>query len=256
MNKTALYFLDDKLILPTDFPDSGIINGIPLEFAGELENPDIFEIPPLDASPAVNAVSVHSLPQNWRSISVRQALASGHCTSGIIRACHIMQWRQESVFCGRCGARNNDVSGGVQRLCPKCGKEEFPRICPAVIVLITDSTGRILLAHNKKFKAGLYSLVSGFNETGETLEETVIREIKEEININVNKTEYAGSQPWPFPNSLMIGFKAQYLSGTLKPDGVEIEDAAWFTKDSLPDLPAEGSLSRYLINLWLEKTKA
>ena len=244
------FFHGDKLLLPAGFPDSEICRGVPFELAKDFENPDFFEIPQLDAALPAQAVSVSALPQGWRSAAVRQVLASGYCTNGIIRACHIAQWRQDSVFCGRCGAKNTDVCGGVQRLCPKCGKEEFPRICPAVIVLITDDNNRILLAHNIKFKAGLYSLISGFNEAGETLEETVIREIKEEINIDVINIGYAGSQPWPFPNSLMIGFKVRYSSGTLKPDGVEIEDAAWFTKENLPDLPAEGSLSRFLINCW------
>jgi NAD+ diphosphatase len=129
---------------------------------------------------------------------------------------------------------------------------EFPRICPAVIVLITDSENRILLAHNKRFKTKVYSHISGFNEAGESLEETVIREIREEINIEVKDIEYIKSQPWPFPNSLMVGFKARYSSGIIKCDGDEIVDAQWFTKNNLPQLPTEGSLSRYLINCWLE----
>ena len=99
---------------------------------------------------------------------------------------------------------------------------------------------------------GLYSLISGFAEAGESLEETAAREIREEVNIEVNGIEYVKSQPWPFPNSLMVGFKAHYASGTIKPDGDEIEDAKWFTKNNLPDLPGEGSLSRVLINNWIK----
>ncbi|MCL2759362.1 MAG: NAD(+) diphosphatase, partial [Treponema sp.] len=172
----------------------------------------------------------------------------------ILRACHIAQWRRDSRFCGTCGAENSDVAAQAQRICPKCGRTEFPRICPAVIVVITDSDNRILLAHNKRFRAGVYSHISGFNEAGETLEETVVREIREEINIEVNNIEYVTSQAWPFPNSLMLGFKAQHLSGVIRPDGDEIEDANWFTKDNLPELPGEGSLSRFLINCWLNGT--
>jgi len=129
---------------------------------------------------------------------------------------------------------------------------EFPRICPAVIVLITDDKNRILLAHNKRFREGLYSHISGYNEAGETLEETVVREVFEEVGINVSDIKYIKSQPWPFPNSLMVGFCARYLSGTLCPDGDEIEDVKWFEKDNLPELPAPGSLSHELINLWLQ----
>jgi NAD+ diphosphatase len=139
----------------------------------------------------------------------------------------------------------------TQRICPKCGRTEFPRICPAVLVFITDDKNRILLAHNKRFKAGIYSHISGFNEAGETLEETVVREIREEVAIEVKDIVYIKSQPWPFPSSLMLGFKARYSSGTITPDGEEIEDAKWFTKNDLPDLPAEGSLSRHLINNWV-----
>ena len=177
----------------------------------------------------------------------------------VLRAYHITQWREESRFCGTCGTNNTDVnlpetSEFSHRLCPNCGRLEFPRICPAIIVIITDDENRILLAHNKKFKPGLYSHIAGFNEAGETLEETVMREISEEINIKVKDIEYIKSQPWPFPNSLMLGFKARYSSGTILCDGDEIEDAKWFTKDNLPILPGEGSLSRFLINDWLNET--
>jgi NAD+ diphosphatase len=100
----------------------------------------------------------------------------------------------------------------------------------------------------------LYSLISGFNEAGESLEETVVREIYEEINIDVKDIVYVKSQAWPFPNSLMLGFKARYSSGTIISDGIEITDARWFTKDNLPELPGEGSISRFLINCWLNGT--
>jgi NAD+ diphosphatase len=171
--------------------------------------------------------------------------------SRIVRACHIAQWRHDSVFCGTCGAKNDFIPSPPHCVCPMCGRLEFPRICPAVITAITNNENKILLAHNKKFRAGVYSHIAGFNEAGESLEQTVEREIFEEINIKVKDIVYVKSQPWPFPNSLMLGFKARYSSGVIKPDGDEIEDAKWFTKDSLPDLPAEGSLSRFLINSWL-----
>jgi len=265
LSDRVFFFKNDVLLLPENVDDSEFYKGVPPELAKDFENTDIFEIPPLEnVSPPLKAVSVlqgDELPANWRGIPVRQVLAmlssddpSGLYKSGIIRACHIVQWRRDSVFCGRCGAKNADVPNDVQRICPKCGKSEFPRICPAVIVVITDDENRILLAHNEKFKAGVYSHIAGFNEAGETLEKTVVREIREEVNIEVKNISYVKSQPWPFPNSLMIGFRARYLSGTLKPDGVEIKDAKWFTRDNLPDLPAEGSLSRFLLNCWLNGT--
>jgi NAD+ diphosphatase len=119
-------------------------------------------------------------------------------------------------------------------------------------VLITNDQGKALLAHNNNFIPGVYSLIAGFNEVGETLEATVAREIQEEVGLEVRNIRYITSQPWPFPNSLMLGFVARHAGGTIKVDGVEIEDARWFDRDRLPDLPGKGSVSRYLINLWIE----
>jgi len=260
LSDRAFFYQNDALLLPGDFPDSEIEKGLPKVLANNFANTDIFEVPPLDpASPMINAVSVFpgtELPSGWRSIPVRYlfTVISAEGMSRILRACHIAQWRNDSRFCGRCGARNIDAGKNPERRCPACGRIEFPRICPAVIIIITDSENKILLAHNKKFIANVYSHISGFNEAGETLEETVVREIREEVNIEVKDIEYIKSQPWPFPYSLMAGYKAKYSSGTLHPDGDEIEDARWFTKDNLPALPREGSLSRYLINCWINDT--
>jgi NAD+ diphosphatase len=263
MNAKAFFFQGDTLLLPENTPDSQVDKGVPPELAGDFINYELFEIPPVDGSTepikTVSVIPGTPLPALWKAIPLRQVLALVSSdtaeNSRILRACHIAQWRHDSVFCGRCGAKNVDGTGGeVHRLCPECGRMEFPRISPAVIVIITDNDDRILLAHNKKFRAGMYSLISGFNEAGETLEETVEREIREEVNIIVKDVEYVKSQPWPFPNSLMLGFKARYLSGTVRPDGIEIEDAKWFDRNSLPELPGCGSLSRHLINLWLSKT--
>ncbi|MDR0443883.1 MAG: NAD(+) diphosphatase [Treponema sp.] len=268
MDNRAFFFQDDKLLLPEDFPDSQMDMGISRELANDFndDEPDTFEIQAIEIpSCAITGVSVSSgvaLPAGWKAIPVRQVLAmlSSGMAEGrgglgrLLRAFHIAQWRRNSRFCGSCGAKNKDVCGEPQRLCPVCGRHEFPRISPAVIIVIIDDDDRILLAHNKKFKAGVYSHISGFNEAGETLETTAIREIREEVNIEVQDLRYLRSQPWPFPNSLMLGFSARYLSGDIRVDGVEIEDARWFTKDNLPELPGEGSLSRFLIGQWLNGT--
>jgi NAD+ diphosphatase len=193
----------------------------------------------------------------------------------LLRAFHVAQWRRESVFCGSCGSKNNDFMPSKEatlennatgedntekhsespncpaRLCPSCGRIEFPRIAPAIIVLITNDEDKVLLAHNKKFSPGVYSLIAGFVDAGENLEETAIREIKEEVNINVVDLQYLASQPWPFPNSLMVGFSARYASGNIIVDGVEIEDAQWFSRDKLPKLPDPGTVSRCLIDQWI-----
>ena len=170
----------------------------------------------------------------------------------IFRSYHIGLWRRESRFCGSCGSANRDAEGGdLGRVCTVCGRLEFPRISPAVITIVINDKDEALLAHNKKFLSGIYSLIAGFNEAGESLEATVAREIKEEVNLDVRDIRYIRSQPWPFPNSLMLGFTARHCGGELKPDGIEIEDARWFSRDKLPNLPGNGSVSRYLINLWL-----
>ncbi|MCL2211713.1 MAG: NAD(+) diphosphatase [Treponema sp.] len=227
MDEKAFHFLKDSLLSTADFSDS-----------------QIKEVRQLLADYSVEGYGIEGL-ERLKDLG------------DILHACHISQWRWDSRFCGTCGALNGDAPSCspdqllVHRVCSKCGRIEFPRICPAVITVITDDENRILLAHNKRFKAGVYSHISGFNEAGESLEETVVREIQEEVNIKVKNIEYIKSQPWPFPNSLMVGFKARYSSGTITPDGEEIEDAKWFTKNDLPELPANGSLSRFMINDWL-----
>ena len=266
MNNSAFFFQGDLLLLPADVPDSQIDREIPLELAKDFSEPEIFEIPAVEITGAEKLITVVSvlpgqpLPSGWRSVVVRRALSPLTDGSGeepqarMLRACHIVQWRRDSCFCGSCGTKNEDAPNELARLCPACGRMEFPRISPAVITIITNDANEILLAHNKKFSQCVYSLIAGFNEPGESLETTVAREIREEVNIEVRDIRYVRSQPWPFPNSLMLGFCAKYASSMIRPDGVEIEDAQWFTKDHLPNLPGTGSLSRYLIDRWLDNT--
>jgi len=262
LDKQAFFFQGDNFLMPVCASYAQMNKGFSFDFSSEFIDADIFEIPELDNP--LNVINVVSIPQEapfpstWTSIPTRQiltmfAVEGGNYPTGIIRACHICAWRRESQFCGTCGSKNDDVPGQAHRVCPKCRRLEFPRICPAIIVIITDEKDRILLAHNKRFRAGLYSHLSGYNEAGESLEETVVREVREEVNIEIKDVEYIVSQPWPFSGSLMTGFKARYASGEIKPDGEEIEDAKWFTRDNLPELPGEGSLSRYLINCWIDK---
>ena len=263
MEKKAFFFQGSSLLLPENPPADW---EIPLSHA------DDFLLPESEAGYAglpddeIYCVSIKpeiQLPPRWQAIPVRQAvsLLSENSANGTIqnsrmlRAFHITQWRQESLFCGSCGARNIDSPDELARLCPACGRLEYPRIAPAVITFITNDEDKALLAHNKKFNPGIYSLIAGFAEPGENLESAVAREIREEVNIEVRDIRYVMSQPWPFPNSLMAGFSARYASGTIKPDGVEIEDAQWFSRDNLPLLPGSGSVSRYLIERWINQSK-
>ncbi|GHV10540.1 NADH pyrophosphatase [Spirochaetia bacterium] len=246
-------------------PDTAIADGLPPEIIQQaFKDIDRFEMPAVDAPGTIHGASLgkdEPLPAFWRAVPVRQGLsliAAGTTVDGkgpvgrMLRAYHVAQWRQDSAFCGSCGTKNTDAPDELARLCPACGRREYPRISPAVITIIINDDGRALLAHNKRFADGVYSLIAGFNEAGESLEATVARETQEEVGIEVKDITYIASQPWPFPNSLMLGFTARYAGGEIHPDGIEIEDAKWFTRDNLPKLPGNGSVSRYLINGWLE----
>jgi NAD+ diphosphatase len=167
-------------------------------------------------------------------------------------AFQIMKWDQTFQYCGRCGTKTKKCENERARICEKCNLISFPRISPAVIVAVIKEN-KILLAKANRFKRDMYSVLAGFVEPGETLEECVRREIKEEVNIEVENIRYFGSQPWPFPDSLMIGFTADYKSGELSTDGDEISYADWFTPNNLPNIPGKISIARELIDWFTGK---
>jgi NAD+ diphosphatase len=262
LEKKAFFFQGSSLLLPDDVVAAGMDWEIPLSHAADFPPPEPAAERAGSPDGEIYCVSIKAethLPPRWQALPVRQAVSvlSGNAANGTIqnsrmlRAFHIAQWRQESRFCGSCGSRNTDSPDELARLCPACGRLEYPRIAPAVITIITNDEDKVLLAHNSKFTPGMYSLIAGFAEAGENLEAAAAREIREEVDIEVCDIRYRVSQPWPFPNSLMAGFSARYASGTIRPDGVEIEDAQWFSRDKLPMLPGPGSVSRYLIEQWL-----
>ena len=168
------------------------------------------------------------------------------------RAKQIVGWHATHRFCGRCGGTTEPVSGELAMRCTRCGMMHYPRLSPAAIVLVKRGE-QILLARSPGFPKGLYSVLAGFVEPGESIEETVAREIGEEVGIGVRNVTYFGSQPWPFPNSLMIGFTADYADGELAPDPGEIEDAGWYTADALPQLPPETSIARAMIDDFVKR---
>ncbi len=163
------------------------------------------------------------------------------------KAVQVVAWEQTHRFCGKCGSPTQDLSGERAKVCPECGFISYPRICPAVITAVFKDN-KILLAHARSFKGDMHSLIAGFVEAGETLEEAVEREIMEEIGIKVKNVEYWGSQPWPYPNSLMLGFTAEYESGEINVDGVEISHADWYDIENLPELPSKVSIARKIID--------
>ncbi len=161
-----------------------------------------------------------------------------------------MNWRRNSLFCPRCATRMESAEEGRAYACPQCAYISYPVVSPAIIVAVVRD-GRLLLAHGTRFPPGRYSVLAGFVEPGESLEEAVEREIFEEVGIKVKDIAYFGSQPWPFPHSLMLGFTARWAEGEIVPDGVEIEDAHWFTPEDMPEIPPSISISRKLIDHWL-----
>lgn len=179
------------------------------------------------------------------------------------RAFQIMEWDRTHQFCGHCATAmiqlaSVDASGEPRSIrakrCPKCELVNYPRLAPAIIVLVTRGE-EVLLARAPRFPKAMYSVLAGFVEPGESLEETIVREVREEVGIEVKDIRYFGSQPWPFPNSLMIGFTATYAGGEIVMEPQEIEDAAWFKKDNLPQIPPKLSIARKLIDWFVAEAR-
>ncbi|MFO0741552.1 MAG: NAD(+) diphosphatase [Labilithrix sp.] len=166
------------------------------------------------------------------------------------RAMHTADWLTTSRFCGRCGTKTAPIAGERAMGCPSCGLHVYPRISPAIITLVRKGP-LALLASNAKFPGAFYSTLAGFAEIGESLEETLVREVREEAGVTVKDVRYFGSQPWPFPNSLMIAFTAEWASGEIEIDPKELSDAKWFSVDALPMIPPPLSIARQLIDAWV-----
>lgn len=162
------------------------------------------------------------------------------------KAFHLMDWRRTHKFCGACGAGMSYDDGEHAMKCPNCGVFEYPRIAPAIIVAV-EREGKLLLAHGVNFPQGRFSVLAGFVEPGESLEECVEREVYEESGVRLKNIKYFGSQPWPFPHSLMLGFTAEWESGEIVPDMTEVTDVRWFAVDEIPEYYRGVSISAKLI---------
>ena len=159
----------------------------------------------------------------------------------------LLHWRRTHRFCGVCGGAMGRMSAERAMACSACGHIAYPRINPVVITLI-HRADRILLARKTDGTLPFWSLIAGFVEANESLEAAVAREVAEEVGLRVKNIRYADSQPWPFPNNLMLGFTAEYAGGEIVPDGQEIAEAGWFGRDDLPSIPAPISIARRLID--------
>ena len=172
------------------------------------------------------------------------------------RAVQIVEWDRTHQFCGACGAPTVAAEGERSRICPGCGLSQFPRLAPAIIVCV-ERGDEILLGRSPHFPPGIYSVLAGFVEPGESVEAAVRREVFEESSILVDRIRYFGSQPWPFPNSLMLGFQADFAGGELQLSDAELEDAGWFRWDEMPRLfPGNVSIAQWLIRDFLERKRA
>lgn len=228
--------------------DLGVELGEASVFLGTLDGRPVFSVEAEERSLG----TAHYV--ELRSVGTLLPAAEG----GLLAYARAMaHWHARHRYCGACGTENRIDQGGHARRCPACGNETFPRTDPAVIVLVTFGD-RCLLGRSTRFPPGMYSTFAGFVEPGESLEDTLARELLEEVGVPVAEIVYRSSQPWPFPQSLMLGFRARARSEAFRIDDSEIVAARWLSRDELKDeerrpvrLPGADSIARFLIDEWL-----
>ncbi|PKL58470.1 MAG: NAD(+) diphosphatase, partial [Methanomicrobiales archaeon HGW-Methanomicrobiales-5] len=272
--KLSTDLLVNRFPVPEAIPESGALwvmvcsNGVALHSA---DTPTIFsEISPAllscnlervqylghrDTTPcyAAEVASGTVLPDGWELHGVRELFGRVPDEELAVAslAVQIIDFDRTTQFCGRCGAKTRQLRTERAKFCSDCNLITYPRLSPAIIVLIQKGE-QALLARSPRFPPGLHSTLAGFVEPGETLEHAVSREVYEEVGIAVKNIRYFGSEPWPFPHSFMIGFVADYAGGEITIDNNEIVSAAWFDRDHLPLIPSTMSISRALIDRWVE----
>ncbi len=190
------------------------------------------------------------LPTTLHRFPLRQALGlfGDEAYGLVVKAWSVINWDKNHQFCSRCGCKTEHQPKAYERLCPSCGLSFFPRLSPSIIVRIKKDD-HILMARGPHFPPGAYGLIAGFVDVGESVEEAVKREVSEEVGLQIKNLLYWGSQPWPFPDSLMLAFTADYASGEIIMDPDEIENAGWYKSDNLPGLPSTAlSIAMKLIN--------
>ena len=196
------------------------------------------EMPPVDSK-----LQPSPLRQSYYKLPRELYLKAGKCQE-------LLYWDSNTKYCGVCGAPMR-MDTDISKKCTECGKEIWPQLATAVIVLIHRGD-EVLLVRAKNFRTDFYGLVAGVVETGETVEEAVAREAMEETGVTITNIRYFGSQPWPYPCGLMVGFHADYVSGEIHLQRSEIAKGGWFTRDNLPTIPEKLSIARMLLDDWLE----
>lgn len=183
------------------------------------------------------------LRASYYKLPAEMYLKAGKCSE-------ILYWDASNAYCGRCGGKMRTATD-ISKRCTVCGKEIWPQLSTAVIVLVHKGKDEILLVHANNFRGNFYGLVAGFVETGETLEQAVEREVREETGLSIKNIRYYASQPWPYPCGLMVGFYAEYAGGTIRLQRSELASGGWYRRDSLPTLPEKLSIARRLIDHFL-----
>lgn len=186
---------------------------------------------------------------SWRTLRQLMLESDAKTFQLLGYAAQIGTWARQHRFCGSCGAPMTLLPGERAMHCAQCEEQYYPRLSPSMIVLVTRDD-EVLLARSPRFAAGVYSTLAGFVEPGESVEQCVMREVREEVGVEVRHLRYIASQSWPFPHSLMLGFHAEYAGGEIVLQPEEIEDARWFSLADLPPLPSKYSIARYLIELY------
>ena len=249
----AYYFIfnSDKLFLDQDNELPFIedleelsIHPIRTHYMGTLEDYPCYAAEVAPETSAPEGMNFHDLRSLYEVLDEDIFLLAG-------RALQIINWDKNHEFCGKCGTPTEIKEDELAKVCPECGFTSFPRLSPAVITAIIKDD-KILMAKHSYGLKDRYSLIAGFVEPGETLEEGVEREITEEVGLKVRNIKYFGSQPWPFPHSLMVGFTAEYESGDIKVDGKEILHAKWFSVDEISQPSSKMSIASELIDWFIK----
>ncbi|MDN3576274.1 NAD(+) diphosphatase [Chitinimonas viridis] len=239
-----LFFVAGKLLLPA------------------VEGAALAPVPVLDFEPTASsrhylgrldgldcwAITLADVPDGWQPMALRAAMMQmpAPLLNLAVRAAQIVEWDRTHRYCGACATPTEHKPGERARVCPSCGQLAYPRLSPAMMALVWRE-GELLLARSPGFTPGIYSALAGFVEPGETLEECVVREVEEEVGLQVSDLRYYGSQSWPFPHSFMLAFTARWVGGEIVPQAGEIEHAAWFPLDGLPGIPPRFSIAGHLI---------
>ncbi len=194
------------------------------------------------------ALALPEAPPGWRAIPLRAAMMALPEPLAALagRAAQVLEWDRAHRFCGVCGTPTERADTERARRCPACGHVAYPRVSPAMMVLIWRE-GELLLARAPRFAPGMYSALAGFVEAGESIEDCIHREVAEEVGVAVTDLRYFGSQSWPFPHSLMVAYTARWAGGEIVAQADEIESARWFGLDALPGIPPRFSISGHLI---------